>query len=311
MANHGGVLLNYVRVIALTKRANRVSGVRALDVETGAEFEIEAKVVINATGVFADEVRRLDNAEVAPTLAPSQGTHLVLDASFLPGEVALMVPRTDDGRVLFAIPWLGRVLVGTTDTGVSTVAAEPRPLAVEIDFLLEHAARYLAKTPTRGNVLSAFAGLRPLVKSTPIKAASRLARDHMIGVSDSGLVTIIGGKWTTFRRMAEDVIDAAVQSGGLEQRACVTENLRIPASPPHTEISVGEADVLGAVRKEMARTVEDVLARRTRTLFLDARASLEAAPQVATIMAGELGRDEQWEADQVRRFRELASGYLV
>ena len=281
----------------------------ALHEDFAVTQEVDQFAMINATGVFADGVRRLDDSEAAPLLAPSQGAHIVLDRAFLPGASAIMIPRTDDGRVLFAIPWHGRVLVGTTDTPIENAALEPRPLASEIDFLLAHAARHLARAPSRADVLSAFAGLRPLVRRGTGRG-SALSRDHVVAVSPSGLVTITGGKWTTYRLMAEDALDAAIKAGGLPPRDCVTKNLRLLGVVPGAEIP-SAAEVTRVVRDEMARSVEDVLARRSRSLFLDARASLEAAPMVAKTMAAELGRDERWQAAQLAAFRSLAEGYLV
>jgi len=317
IAERGGVPLNYVRVSSLLKQNERICGVRAVDLESGTENEIEARVVINATGVFSDSVRRLDDSNAPQMLAPSQGAHIVLPASFLPGDAALMIPRTDDGRVLFAIPWLGRLLVGTTDTPVREIAPEPRPLDSEIDFLLEHITRYFTKNPTRADVLSVFAGLRPLVKNVETQQTSKLARDHVIEISRSGLVTITGGKWTTFRKMGEDAIDAAAKVGELEKRASGTKNVRLnnrcnteQSELLHAGLPYRSGDVLFAARCEMARTVEDVLARRTRALFLDAKASIEMAPRVARLLASELARDENWECQQVRALTELARDYL-
>jgi len=270
----------------------------------------------------------------------------VLDRSFLPGNSAIMVPKTDDGRVLFVIPWHGRALIGTTDTPVAGPQLEPRPLREEIDFLLTHAARYLTKDPQRVDVLSAFAGLRPLVKAGGQKDTASTPRDHSILVSQSGLVTITGGKWTTYRKMAADAIDQAALVGGLKERPCVTENLRLHGCPDgtrraerrssehgriygsdapsltalakenpgwdellHPKLPYRTAEVLWAARHEMARTVEDVLSRRTRALLLDARASIEAAPEVARVMARELARDEHWEKEQSASYCELGRSY--
>ncbi len=305
----GGVAMNYARAVALLKSGGRVAGVRVRDLESGAEIEIRARAVVSATGVFADEVRHLDDAAARPMLAPSQGTHLVLDRKFLPGTSAVMIPRTDDGRLLFAIPWLGRVLVGTTDTPVGTAAREPRPLPQEIDFLLAHAARYLEQAPTRGEVLSAFAGLRPLVRCGA-GAGKALSRDHVVSVSASGLVTITGGKWTTYRLMAKDAVCAAIKAGGWSPRDCTTRNLRLVDVPALREIPDAAA-ILHGVREEMARTVEDMLARRSRALFLDARGSLHAAPLVAKTMATELGRDILWQTEQLGSFERLAASYTV
>jgi glycerol-3-phosphate dehydrogenase len=295
----GGAPINYLKVVALKK-----GGLRALDLESGREHEIRAKVVINATGVFADEIRRLDEPTCEPMLAPSQGAHLVLPREFLPGENALMIPKTDDGRVLFAIPWFGRVLLGTTDTPVDRPVLEPVPLESEVDFLLHHARRYLRRSPDRSHVHSMFAGLRPLVKHNASRKTSALSRDHIIRVSSHGLVTITGGKWTTYRRMGEDAVNVALKVAELSFQPSRTENLEL-AKPD------AESDpILRAIRTEMARTVEDVLARRTRELFLDVRASLAEAPRVALILASELGKDGDWENGQIEAFRRLASTYL-
>lgn len=340
-ADHGAVVLNYAEVVALRKDNATIRGVVFRDVETGEELELRAKAVVNATGPYADTIRRMDEERAAPMLAPSQGAHIVLDAAFLPGDCAIMVPHTDDGRVLFAIPWHGRVVVGTTDTPVDTVDFEPRPLSSEIEFLLAHAARYLEKDPGRSDILSAFAGLRPLVRTRAKRVGAALARDHAIRVSRGGLITVAGGKWTTYRKMAEDVVYRAVERAGLPPRPSRTETLPLHGwatyanaplsvygsdSPelkrmlgensewrrrvhPRLETTVGE--VIWGARFEMARTVEDVLSRRTRALLLDARASVEAAPRVAQVLAGELERDEGWQRAQVEGFARLAQGYVV
>ena len=346
----GGVPVNAMRVVGLLKAAGShgpdglIAGVTARDEESGETFEVPARVVINATGVFADAVRRLDEPGAEPLLAPSQGVHLVVDRSFLPGDSAILVPHTDDGRVLFAVPWLGRVIVGTTDTPVAAAALEPRPLPQEIDFLLGHAGRYLTGHPRASDVLSCFAGLRPLIgPAGGGEAAGRaddaggglgggtaaLRRDHLVQVAPSGLVTVTGGKWTTYRRMGEDAVDAAAAVAGLPDRPSVTATLRLHGAPGDPELArlVAErpewgeplhprlpyraADVVRAARHEMARSVEDALARRTRALLLDARASVEAAPQTAALLAAELGRDDAWQRRQVAAFRELARGYWL
>ncbi|HXG46576.1 MAG TPA: FAD-dependent oxidoreductase [Methylomirabilota bacterium] len=346
-ASHGATLLNYAPVIRLLHAHGLLRGAVAQDLESGRGFEVLAGVVINATGVFCDEVRRLDEPRAPGIVSPSQGVHLVLDPSFLPGDTAIMVPKTDDGRVLFAIPWHGRALIGTTDTPVAAAQLEPRPLAEEIEFLLTHAARYLTRDPTRADVLSTFAGLRPLRKMEGTSDTASMPRDHSVLVSKSGLVTVVGGKWTTYRKMAEDAVNQAVCVAGLDERPCATESLRLHGAPEttsgpvragdwnvygteapaiaalaaggngdwskrlHPALPYREAEVVWAVREEMARTVEDVLARRTRALLLDARASAEAAPRVAALMAAELGRDATWRESQVNQFRELAAGYCL
>ncbi len=344
-AEQGATVLNYVGVTGLVRRDGEVRGVEARDVETGREYELEARVVINATGVWADTVRRMDDPSTPDMIVPSQGIHIVLDRSFLPGESAIMVPKTDDGRVIFAIPWHDRVIVGTTDTPVDDAPLEPVPFPEEVDFLLEHAARYLTDDPEREDVLSAFAGLRPLVGGSSDGEAGEtasLSRDHSLVIAPSGLVTIAGGKWTTYRKMAEDTVDHAALIGGLEERPCGTRELRIHGwhqhpeqfgeladygsdapeirdlfreheafgQPLHSEYDVRAGEVVWHVRHEMARTVDDVLARRTRMLVLDARAAMDMAPSVAALLARELNRDEGWEKDQVASFRTLAERYL-
>jgi glycerol-3-phosphate dehydrogenase len=314
-ASLGAVVLNYAPVVALVKKSDLVRGFVARDEETGRELPLEAKVVVNATGPFTDSVRRLDEPDAPPMIRPSQGVHLVLPREFLPGTSAIIVPHTDDGRVLFAIPWKGRVLVGTTDTPIEKVSYEPQPLPEEIDFLLEHAARYLTRDPSRSDVLSVFAGIRPLASTGEGPETSSLSRDHTVYISRSGLVTLAGGKWTTYRKMAEDAIDQAALVAGLEERPSVTASLRIQdsyqcrrAPPPRLEVNA--EDVVRAARNEMARTVEDVLSRRTRALLLDARAAIEAAPRVAELLGEALGKSGEWQRDQVRDFERIARAYI-
>lgn len=342
LADLGGTPLNYVKVTGLLKNAGLISGVRVRDVEKARDYEISGRVVINATGVFADQVLRMDDPAAAPIIAPSQGVHLVLDQEFLPGDSAIMVPHTDDGRVLFAVPWHGKVVVGTTDTAVAEPTLEPRALNEEIEFILKHAARYMTKDPQRSDILSVFAGLRPLVKPADDRGTAAMSRDHYLAVSLSGLVSITGGKWTTCRKMGEDTIDQAALVAGLEERESRTRHLRIHgwqegvdrtdplhvygadapalrelirATPAlgaelHARLPYVQAEVLWAARHEMARSVEDVLARRTRALLLDARASLEAAPLVAKLLAVEFGADARWQESQVTDYMALAKGYL-
>jgi glycerol-3-phosphate dehydrogenase len=343
-AKQGATLLTYTRVTGLKKDADGyVTGVVATGEEAGNALSFDARVVVNATGVFTDKVRRLDQPDAPPMIKPSQGVHLVLPRPFLGGDSAIMVPHTDDGRVLFAIPWHGVVVVGTTDTPVDDASLEPLPLAEEVEFLLAHAARYLTRDPAPKDVLSCFAGLRPLVGGGNEEETASLSRDHTLQVSGSGLVTITGGKWTTYRKMAEDTVDHAIVLGGLEPRDCVTRELNIHgfhthperfghlapygsdapaveallASDPalsrrlHPRLPARAGEVVWAVREEMARTVDDVLARRTRSLILDARAAAEAAPKVAELMARELGQDPAWASAQVESFREMAAGYVL
>ncbi|MBI2511157.1 MAG: glycerol-3-phosphate dehydrogenase/oxidase [Opitutae bacterium] len=349
---HDTAIVNYACVDGLLKENGRLRGAVIVDAETGARHPVAARVVVNATGIFTDEIRRLDEPTVEPMLAVSSGVHLTLDRSFLPGDHALMIPRTSDGRVLFAVPWQGHVILGTTDEPRAAAELEPRPLEHEIEFLLEHAAEYLTRPVTRADVQSVFTGLRPLVRAGNSAATASLSRDHVIAVSPSGLVSITGGKWTSYRKMAEDAVARAAEVGGLPRRPCATENLRLhgassaglrptdrpPATeaihfahygtdaralerlaaiepsldtPVHPRLALRAVEVVWAARTEMARTIDDVLSRRSRALQLDARAALEAAPAVAALFARELGRDRRWIDDQLAVFDEIAHGYLA
>jgi glycerol-3-phosphate dehydrogenase len=343
-AEQGAILLNYVKVVGLTKDSEGlVDGVIAQELEKGKKFKAKAAVVINATGAFTDTVRHLAEPKAAPMITPSQGVHLVFDKSFLPGHTAIMVPRTSDSRVMFAIPWHDHTLVGTTDTPIAQASLEPVPLEQEIAFILETAGRYLQKTPARKDILSAFAGIRPLVKSSDGVSTAALSRDHAIHIDASGLLTITGGKWTTYRNMAEDCVNQAATLARLADKRCVTRQLHIhgyheqaqrfgplsvygsdaPAIQDlvrrngkwgerlHPALPYCAAEVIWAVRQEMARTVEDVLARRTRALFLNARAARAMAPRAAELMAQELGRDRRWQTKEVKAFQELAKTYIV
>lgn len=343
-AEQGATVMNYMRVTGLIKsRSDKVGGVKTQDAETGEEFAIRGDVVINATGPFSDAVRRMAEPNAEVMIAPSQGAHVVLDGSFLPGTTALIVPRTSDGRVMFAIPWHGHTLLGTTDTPVENVALEPAPREEEIAFLLKTASFYLSKKPARRDILSVFAGIRPLVKAGRKENTAALSREHTIRTDTSGLVTIAGGKWTTYRNMAEDCVNQAARLAGLRPRPSGTKNLKIhghgSGGSPREELAIygsdasliqeiidcnpamGErlhpalpycgAEIVWAVRRELARSVEDVLARRTRALFLNAEAAQEIAPRVAQIVGDELGRDKQWQGNQIVEFRALAQGYRV
>jgi glycerol-3-phosphate dehydrogenase len=343
--DHGGAVINYCKVTGLIKEEELICGVQAVDQESGEEYVIKSKVVINAAGVFADELIQLDEPGKKDLITPSQGIHIVLDKTFLPNEHAIMVPQTADGRVMFAVPWHNHVVVGTTDTLIDKHSLEPVALQSEIDFVLETAGQYLVKQPTRKDVLSVFAGLRPLAKpEDEQKATKEISRGHKILISVSGLITIIGGKWTTYRKMAEDTIEKAIMLGGLPERNCITQHLPIHGFrmdiDPYTDpmapyglnkekvLDIGEEDellagflseklhiyksqIVWAVRKEMARSVEDVLARRTRALFLDARESVRMAPEVAEIMAKELGETEEWKANQLEAFKTIAKNYYL
>ena len=314
---HGAAILNYAPVTGLIIEKRKVTGVDFVDSETGDAITAKARVVINAAGIFSDSVRQLADIEADSVVTYSQGIHLVFDEKFLPGGAGLMIPVTDDGRVLFCIPWNGHLLVGTTDTPVSEPTLEPKAVQTEIDFVLKTARHYLSQKPSREDVKSVFAGIRPLVKAGKAARTASLSRGHDLFVDGSGLVTITGGKWTTYRQMAEDAVNKAANVAGLDDRTCITADLPISAEALGIAESLDSAincsaeEVLRAVRYEMARTVEDVLARRTLILFLDARAAIELAQPVAQLMAKELGRDENWIVNQVKDFKKLAEGYLL
>jgi len=341
-AEHGAVVVNYARVLHVSTAAGRVDGVIALDEEAGAELRLRARVVVNATGAFVDGVRRLALPAARALVTTSQGTHLVLDRRFLPGDTALMIPGIGDGRVLFAIPWHGHTLVGTTDTPTDGPLLEPRPLPEEIASLLSTASRYLREAPRPADILSAFAGVRPLVRRGETRVTAALSRDHTIEETN-GLITTTGGKWTTYRHMAEETVDRAAASAGLPGRRCRTAALRIHgfdadprrhaslapygsdapaiaalaeerpelAATLDAELPCTGAEVVWAVRHEMARSVEDVLARRCRALFLNTAAAVRMAPPVASLMAAELGHPPAWERQQCASFAALAGQYTV
>ncbi|WP_144635470.1 glycerol-3-phosphate dehydrogenase/oxidase [Bordetella genomosp. 13] len=342
----GGMAVNYLRVTGLTHAGGRIAGVTVQDADGDAAFAVRARCVINATGVWVDAVRRMDDAGAAGIVAPSQGVHLTLPHDFLPGREAILVPKTDDGRVLFVVPWNGHTIVGTTDTPRSDLPLEPRAEARDVDFILQTAARYLSRKPTRNDVTSVWAGLRPLVKASADTSTKSLSREHTIAVSPSGLVTVTGGKWTTYRRMAQDVVNTAVSHQLLTPAPCRTETLALHGAPapgaagggapaPGTPDAyygtdlpavralpgadrtlvagsgLSEAHVRYAARHEMARCTEDVLARRNRALFLDSMAARQAAPEVARLLAEELGRDAAWQARDVAAFEAVAAQYRL
>jgi glycerol-3-phosphate dehydrogenase len=336
----GGIALNYAEVTSILERNGKVAGIKAVDVETGEAFEAQAQVVINATGVFADGILRMDPYGKALPLALSQGSHIVLSQQFLPGTSALMIPKTDDGRVLFAIPWHEHLLVGTTDEAVQRSEREPRATPGEKAFLMEHVARYLGRKVEPSDVLSVWAGLRPLVRKGNT-ATSKLSRDHTVVRSTSGLITVAGGKWTTYRKMGEDAVTFAMRATGLRGAPSRTRDLKLHGwteqmmsgndmvygtdlpqleklcetdadlnSPIHPLLPYRKCEVVWAARHEHARTTEDVLARRMRALFLNASAAMDSAVEVSRILAKELGQNEQRRARDLERFLEVAKGYM-
>ncbi|QIW16096.1 FAD-dependent oxidoreductase [Pasteurellaceae bacterium RH1A] len=348
IVEQGGTVLNYAKVTGLIKNdAGKIVGVKAHDELNQESLEILGTAIINATGVFMNEILSMDHGSDKKFVVPSQGVHLVLDKSFNPSNDALMIPKTSDGRVLFAVPWHDKLVVGTTDTLIEEPSYEPIALEQEIQFILDTACQYLTKKPTRADVLSVFAGLRPL--AAPEKAGQstkEVSRSHKVITDEtSGLVTITGGKWTTYREMAEDTVNTALNvHSDLPRKACVTVDLPIHGKIPADQVDLSNhlyvygsdipairelqkepayaeklhpnygytvAEVVWAVREEMAQSLEDVLARRVRLLFLDARAAIDVAAKVAQVMAEELGKDQAWQAAQVADFLSVAKHYLL
>jgi glycerol-3-phosphate dehydrogenase len=340
-ADHGAIVLNYMNVEGLMKENNIVTGVMVKDEISAKEYETRSKVVINSPGIFSDRITKMDYAHAEPMISHSQGIHLVFDKEFLATDTAIMIPRTDDGRVLFAVPWHNKIIVGTTDTPITNASAEPVALKNEIDFIMQHIARYLKKDPSYNDVRSVFAGIRPLIKSNS-KITSAISRDHHISISDSELISITGGKWTTYRKMAEDVMEIAINKAGMSDKECVTKNLPIHGYQEindykeplyyygadangirsliknnselgelmHVSLPYVNAEIIWAVQNEMCMTVEDALSRRTRSLLLDAKAAMESAPIVAQLMAKEMGKDEKWISVQINDFNSMAKNYL-
>ena len=342
---YGAVILNHFKVKQLLKNNDGVvNGVVANDSETNMSYNLKAKVIINATGIFTDEILQMDNVGAKNIVRPSQGIHLVLDKSFLLGNDAIMIPKTDDGRVLFLVPWHDRVIVGTTDTLLNSYSLEPKALDEEVNFIISTVNKYLNKKVCKADVLSIYAGLRPLAATKDNSEKTKeISRSHKIIVSNSELITITGGKWTTFRRMAEDTINKAISIGKLPNVSCKTTVLQIHGSKEslhnahhlniygsdqdsiqkliietpelgeklHFRLPYTKAEIIWGIRKEMARTVDDILARRVRALFLDAKAAIEVAPLVASMLAKELGKDKLWQQQQIIEFTAIASHYIL
>jgi len=337
-----GSVINYCPVTGLLKKNGKINGVIAHDLINNEDYRLHAKVVINATGIFSDSICQMDDPNSPKMIKPSQGVHLVFSKDVLGGDHAVIIPKTTDKRVLFLIPWHNHVLVGTTDTEVNKAVYEPIPLDSEIDFLIETASRYLKKQLVREDILSVFTGLRPLVSKAE-KPTSKISREHVIRQSKSNLITIIGGKWTTYRKMAEDVIDKAIEVASLKFYPSDTVNLKlygyseeinpmdilnvygsekekitqiIRENPElgnklHPDLPYLAAEVIWACREEMAETLEDILARRTRALFLNAKAATEASKTVVNLMAAEKAKDETWKKNQLESIKNIFKNYGI
>ncbi|CAN5782920.1 glycerol-3-phosphate dehydrogenase/oxidase [soil metagenome] len=339
----GAVVLNYCRLISLTKKNDRISGLMAEDALAHRQYAINCKVVINATGVFTDDIMLMDDVSHKPIITVSQGVHIVVEKELFPATQAMIIPATDDGRVLFAVPWHNKVVIGTTDTSIDNISIEPRALPEEVDFILRNINVYLKTAIQRSAIRTVFAGLRPLINIKGKKSTSLLPRDHTTIVSNSGLVSITGGKWTTYRTMGKSAVDNAVFVSKLPKQLSKTESLPIHGCTNNTDsdemlavygtdavairqlmqqqpslqkrihesLPYTKAMVVWAARHEMAMTVEDVLARRTRILFLDAKVAIEAAPIVAALMAAEMDQTMEWQLQQVKDFTAIANQYLI
>ena len=341
-SNLGATLINYTEVTGLIKEKELISGLEVFDHESGEKFNINAKVVINATGVFSDLIVKMDQPEAQPMIRPSQGVHLVLERDFLDGPHAIMIPHTSDGRVLFAVPWHNHVVLGTTDTPIDHADEEPKALVEEIEFILRNASQYMTKKPKRKDVKSVFAGLRPLAaEQGNSNQTKEVSRHHKVNVSTSGLISVLGGKWTTYRKMGEDAINTSALVGGLKEQKCKTKKLLLHGYDEEADISdplhvygsdrkkiilMGQLEdneslsekfyisknlILWSIEQEMAIHLEDVLARRTRCLFLDAKETFKIAPKVAEIMAEALQKDEDWIANELREFNTITQNYIV
>lgn len=315
--HHDATVVNHCAVTGLIKKGKSVVGVQVQDGMGGASHALRARFVVNATGAFSDAILQMDRPRHNPIIRLSQGIHLVVDRKFFPSDTALLIPKTDDGRILFAVPWHGKVILGTTDTPIDKVSSEPVPMDAEIDFILHHMQRYLSEAPKRGDVLSAFAGIRPLVRLSD-KKTSELARDHVIRVGRSGMISVLGGKWTTYRKMAADVMRKIESRSSTPIRLADTRMLRMvdagnPRRPASME-GLTEDEVRLWIAKEVEQslcmTVDDFLSRRTRQLLLNARVASERAPFVAACLAELLGRDAAWQKEQVESFQSLVLNYL-
>ena len=334
-------LLNYCNVDGLIKNNNEIIGLSFTDSINEKKYQVKSKVVINATGVFAEEIIRMDQPKIEKMIQPSQGVHIVLEKKFLKSEHAILIPQTSDGRVLFAVPWKNYVVVGTTDTQIKNASEEPKPLKEEIDFILNNASKYMTIKPNKSDIKSVFAGLRPLAATNDKKSTKEVSRSHKIDISPSGLISVLGGKWTTYRKISEDAIDTAISINKLKKKKCKTEKTKLFgykkkvdfSDPMHvygslkktvkslggindnnslsTKFYISNNIIEWSIIHEMALTLEDVLARRTRCVFLDSKESKLIAPDVVKKMADVLEKDQEWIDTELKNFNKLIKNYTV
>ena len=338
---NGATLLNYFEVKKLIKNNNIINGIVVKDNVNNKTYEIKGKVVINATGVFSDNIMKMDFPRKKRMIKPSQGVHLVLDQKFLKSQHAILIPHTTDGRVLFAVPWNKHVVLGTTDTSLDEIKEEPIALKEEIEFILKNAQNFMTIKPTKNDIKSVFAGLRPLAAESDKGNTKEISRHHKISVSESGLLSILGGKWTTYRKIAEDAINTSISIGGFNERKCITENLQIHGymknpdwnDPLHVygndsslikklkitngnkslskKLYISPNQIIWSLKNEMAVKLEDILARRTRCLFLDAKETVRIAPKVLDIMKTFLNKDNDWEKKEFSNFMKISKNYIL
>ena len=334
-------LLNYCNVDGLIKKNNEIVGLSFTDSINSKKYQVKSKVVINATGVFAEDIIRMDQPQIEKMIQPSQGVHIVLEKKFLKSKHAILIPQTSDGRVLFAVPWKNYVVVGTTDTQIKNASEEPKPLKEEIDFILKNASKYMTIKPKKDDIKSVFAGLRPLAATSDKKSTKEVSRSHKIDISPSGLISVLGGKWTTYRKISEDAIDTAISINKLKKKKCKTKKTKLFgykkkvdfSDPMHvygslkkkveslggiddnkslsTKFYISNNIIEWSIIHEMALTVEDILARRTRCVFLDSNESKLIAPSVAKKMADVLEKDQEWIDSELKNFNKLIKNYTI
>ena len=334
-------LLNYCNVDGLMKKNNEIVGLSFTDSINSKKYQVKSKVVINATGVFAEDIIRMDQPQIKKMIQPSQGVHIVLEKKFLKSKHAILIPQTSDGRVLFAVPWKNYVVVGTTDTQIKNASEEPKPLKEEIDFILKNASKYMTIKPKKDDIKSVFAGLRPLAATSDKKSTKEVSRSHKIDISPSGLISVLGGKWTTYRKISEDAIDTAISINKLKKKKCKTKKTKLFgykkkvdfSDPMHvygslkkkveslggiddnkslsTKFYISNNIIEWSIIHEMALTVEDILARRTRCVFLDSNESKLIAPSVAKKMADVLEKDQEWIDSELKNFNKLIKNYTI
>ncbi len=329
--NNDATIINYFECADFIKSNEKVIGIQGVDRLSQKKYTIKGKNIINATGVFSDTILQMDDPQKSSIIKPSKGVHLVFND---PGKTltkyALMSPIKQDDRVIFVIPWMGKLLVGTTDTPIEKITTEPAASMEDVAYLLNLYNSLSENKIDKNSVVSMFAGLRPLIKLSDEDATALISREHSILTSASGIITIAGGKWTTYRKMAEDVMELVIANQKLPNSKCKTEYISVDISAVknktiesyilsdkslaekiHPAFSFTKAQVVYAIQHEMAMTIEDVLARRIRLLFLDAKAAIEAAKEVAKIFVNYANKEDEQMKEQMVAFEKIANKYLL